>query len=129
MTEREKLAILSFEKPDFIVRLYEYLLEVDLKDGIRKELEALLEARESLKESLGFIFQTVVPLDVWLKDIESVSIDKKGGTKIIVPHHKDITIPLLRDESEKLVDKLNVLIPTAKKKDLEEREIKRKLHI
>ena len=129
MTEREKLAILSFEKPDFIVRLYEYLLEVDLKDGIRKELEALLEARESLKESLGFIFQTVVPLDVWLKDIESVSIDKKGGTKIIAPHRKDITIPLRRDESEKLVDKLNELIPTAKKKDLEEREIKRKLHI
>ena len=89
----------------------------------------MLEARESIKESLGFIFQTIVPLDVWLKDIESVSIDKEGRTKIVIPNHRDISIPLLQDESEKLVDKLNELIPIAKKKDLEEREIKRKLHI
>jgi hypothetical protein len=128
ISEREKFVILSFEKPSFVVRLYEYLLEVDLKDGIRKELEDFLEAKQSLKESLGFIFQTVVPLDVWLRDIESVSIDKKGRTKIVIPHQRDITIPLSLDESKKLVNKLKELIPIAKEMEFEERDIKRKLH-
>lgn len=128
ITERDKYLVLAFDKPDYVVKLYEYVLEVDLKEGIRKELEDVLEAKSFLKDSLGFIFQTVVPVDVWLKDVESASVSKDGGTKIVIPHHKDITIPLSPDESKKLVGKLNELIPIAKKKDLEDREIRRKLH-
>jgi len=66
---------------------------------------------------------------VWLKDIEAVKVDKDGRTKLVIPHHRDITIPLEKDETKKLVDKLNKLIPLAKQKGLEEKEIKRKLHI
>ncbi|MDH5733450.1 MAG: hypothetical protein OEY88_06675 [Candidatus Bathyarchaeota archaeon] len=128
ITERDKYLVLAFDKPNYVVKLYEYLLEVDLKEGIRTELEDVLEDKSFLKESLGFIFQTVVPVDVWLKDIESASVCKDGRAKIVIPHHKDITIPLSPDESKKLVGKLNELIPTVKKKDLEDREIRRRLH-
>jgi hypothetical protein len=66
---------------------------------------------------------------VWLKDIESVTIDKNGAAKIAIPHRRDIVIPLEPDESKRLVGKLNELIPIAKQKHLEEREIKKKMQI
>jgi len=126
---KEKDVILMFDKPDFVVKLHEYVLEVDLKEGVKKKLEAFLESDQLAKKSLGFIFQVVVPLDVWLKDIESVTIDKNGATQIAIPGHKDISIPLELDESKKLVSKLNELIPIAKRKDMKEREILKKMQI
>ncbi len=128
MVEREKGLVLVFDKPNFVVKLYEYVLEVDLKEGVKKELEEFLEAKSFRAHALGFIFQTIVPLDVWLKDIESATMDEEGGTKIVILHQKDITIPLPPNESKKLISKLNELVPIAKQKDLEEREIRKKLH-
>jgi len=117
----EEDLVLVFDKPNFVVKLYKELLEVDLKKGAKKELEDFLETKPFLRESLGFLFQTVIPLDMPLKDIESATVDKESYAKIAIPHQKDIIIPLAPDESQKLVDKLNELIPTAKRKDLEKR--------
>jgi len=111
--------ILEIKKPHFIVKLHSSLLEVDLKEGLKKELEDVLEAKPILRDSLGFLFQTVVPLDVPLKDIESATVDKKGQVKIAIPHRRDILIPLKKTESKRLVDKLNELIPIEKRKEME----------
>jgi hypothetical protein len=112
----EEDLVLMFDKPHFVVKLYKDLLEVDLKEGARKEFEDVLEAKPFLRESLGFLFQTVVPLDVPLRDIESATVDKEWYTKISVLHRRDIVIPLLPEESQQLIDKLNKLVPLAKKK-------------
>ena len=110
--------ILEIKKPHFTVKLHSSLLEVDLKEGLKKDLEDVLEAKPILRDSLGFLFQTVVPLDVPLKDIESATVDKKGQVKIAIPHRRDIVIPLKKAESKRLVDKLNELIPIEKEKEI-----------
>jgi len=109
--------VLEIKKPHFTVKLHQSLLEVDLKEGLKKELEDVLESKPILRESLGFLFQFAVPLDVRLKDIKSVTIDKKGRVKIVIPHRKDIIIPLKAVESRRLVDQLNELIPIEKAKE------------
>jgi hypothetical protein len=111
--------VMVIDKPHFIVKLHTTLLEVDLKEGVKKELEDVAEANPILKGSLGFLFQNIIPLDVPLKDIESVELDKKGQVKIVIPHRKDITIPLEPDESKKLISKLNELIPIEKQRETE----------
>jgi len=111
--------IMIIDKPHYIVKLHSDLLEVDLKRGLRKELEDVLEARPILRDNLGYLFQHVIPLDLRLKDIESATVDKKGKTKITLLHMKDIVIPLEAIESKKLVAKLNELIPVEKAKELE----------
>ncbi len=105
--------IMEINKPYYVVRLDEDVLEVDLKDGVKKELEDAVEKHPILKESLGLLLQTVVPLDVSLYEIKSVKVDRKG-LKIIIPLRRDITIPLETNESQRLADKLNELIPVAK---------------
>jgi hypothetical protein len=107
------------DKPHFKVKLHSDLLEVDLKKGLRKELEDVLETKPILRDNLGYLFQHDIPLDVLLKDIESATVDKKGKTKITIPHRKDIVIPLEPNESKKLVAKLNELIPIEKAKKAE----------
>jgi len=114
------------KKPHFTVKLHKVLLEVDLKEGVRKELEDVLEAKPILQESLGLLFQTMIPLDVPLKDIESVNVDKKGRVKIVIPHRRDITIPLTATESKRLVGKMNELIPIEKERALRDLEEARK---
>lgn len=111
--------IMIIDKGSFQVKLHQNLLEVDLKKGLRKKLEDALESSSGVRGSMGFIFQHVIPLDVPLKDIESVNLDEKNQVKIVIPHRRDITIPLEKDEGEKLVEKLNELIPVAKQKELE----------
>jgi len=111
--------ILEIKKPHFTVKLHSSLLEVDLKEGLRKELEDVIEAKPILRDSLGLLFQTVVPLDVPLKDIDSVTVDKKGQVKIAIPHRKDTIIPLKKAEAKRLIDKLNELIPIEKQKEIE----------
>jgi virulence-associated protein VagC len=115
--------IMVIDKPHFIVKLHKTLLEVDLKEGVRKELEDFVEAKPILRETLGLLFQTVIPLDVELKNIQSVEIDKKGRVKVIIPSRRDLLIPLDRKESERLVEKLDELIAIEKqrfKRDVEE---------
>jgi len=112
--------VMVIEKPHFTVKLHKTLLEVDLKGGLKKELEDVVEAKPILRKSLGFLFQTLVPLDVPLRDIESVNVDKKGQVKIAIPLKRDITIPLEPEESRSLVKKLNELIPIEKEKALRE---------
>ena len=108
--------VLIIDKPKFIVKLHEDVIEVDLKEGAKKEFEDVIEAHPALRKTLGFLFQTVIPSDITLSSIESVEVDDKGQLKIIVPRHKDIIIPLEFDESQKLSEKLNELIPLAKTK-------------
>ena len=114
--------VMVIDKPHFIVKLHSTLLEVDLKEGFRKDLEALMEARPAIRESLGLLFQTAVPLDVKLRDIRSVDVDKKGRVKVAIPMRKDITIPLDEVESRRLINKLNELIPKEKERALKDKE-------
>lgn len=111
--------VMVIDKPHFTVKLHWSLLEVDLTEGVKKELEDVVEASPILRGSIGFLFQNVIPLDVPLKDIESVEMDEKGQVKIMIPLRKDITIPLEPDESRKLISKLNELIPIEKQKEIE----------
>jgi hypothetical protein len=111
--------VMVIDKAHFIVKLHPNLLEVDLKEGTRKKLEDFVEANPTLRGTLGTLFQTVIPLDVPLKDIESVKLDDKGQVKIIIPHRRDLTIPLEQDEAQKLIDKLNELIPIEKQRETE----------
>jgi hypothetical protein len=119
----EEDLVMVIEKPHFKVKLHSTLLEVDLKEGVKKELEDVLEAKPALRESLGFLFQTIIPLDVPLKDIESAVVNKKGQVKIAVPSRRDIIIPLQSKESKRLVDKLNELIPMEKERAERELEV------
>jgi len=126
MTAKEEDLVMVIDKPHFKVKLHETLLEVDLKKGIRKELEDVLEAKPIIRENLGFLFQTIVPLDVRLRDIKSVNVDKKGQVKIVIPSRRDIVIPLEPSESKRLVDKLNELIPVEKERALRDLQAEKK---
>jgi hypothetical protein len=118
--------VMTIDKPHFTVKLHTTSLEVDIKDGAREELEKLLEAKPAFRDSVGLLFQTVVPLDVRLRDIRSVGYDKKGRVKIDIPRRKDLTIPLDQAESKRLIDKLNELIPPEKERALKDAEEARK---
>ena len=109
--------ILEIEKPYFVVKLHEDILEVDLKEGAKKELEDVVEAHPILRESLGVLFQTIIPLDVPLSSIDFAETDDKGHLKIVVMLGRDITIPLEAHESKEFAKKLKELIPLAKQKD------------
>jgi len=101
------------------VKLFKNLLEVDLKKGLKKELEDVLEANSALRKSLGFLFQSVIPLDVPLKDIESVELDERKHVKIIIPHRRDIMIPLGGEKAKEFVNKLKELIQIEKQKEID----------
>jgi hypothetical protein len=119
LTVTTKDLIMVIDKPHFTVKLHQSLLELDLKEGAKKELEEIVEANPLLRGSLGYLFQNVIPLDVPLKDIESVDQDEKGKVKITIPRRRDITIPLDPVESKKLVAKLRELVPIEKQKEKE----------
>jgi len=114
--------VMVIDKPNFTVKLHNTLLEVDLKEGIRKDLERAVESRPILRDSLGLLFQTVIPLDVQLRDIKTVTVDKKGKVKVVIPSRKDLVIPLTKRESKRLVDKLNELIPIEKERAMKDKE-------
>ena len=118
--------VMTIKKPHFTVKLHETLLEVDLNEGARKKLEDVLEAKPAIRESLGFIFQTIIPHDVALKDIEAVKVDKKGQVQIVIPHRRDLHIPLTSTESKKLVEKMNELIGREKERVLKDQEESKK---
>ena len=90
--------------------------KVDLKEGAKKKLEDIVEAHPVLRESFGVLFQSIIPLDVALSTIESAEVGDNGQLKIVVSLRRDIVIPLKFDESTRLAEKLNELIPLAKVK-------------
>ena len=104
------------DKPHFDVKLLPDMLKVDLKEGVRGELDKLVGNRTALRDTLGWMFQTIVPLDVHLWQIEKVTTDASGKVNIVVPHRRDIHIPLEPLEAEKLVEKMNELIPIEKQR-------------
>jgi hypothetical protein len=120
--------ILAFDKPHFQLKLSESMLKVDLKEGARRDLERLVEANTILRDSLGWVVQTIIPLDVHLEQIEKVDHDSSGKVNIKIPHRRDIHIPLDPLESEKLVNKLNELIPIEKKRALERKQLGQEAH-
>jgi hypothetical protein len=56
---------------------------------------------------------------VSLKDVKAVRQGEKGQVKIIIPHRRDITIPLEPEEAKELINKLNELIPIEKQREAE----------
>lgn len=111
-----KQIVLFIDKPHFQVKLHTDILEVDLKEGMRKELEDLAESRPFLRDSMGWMLQTIIPLDVHLYQIEEVKHDNKGKLQIKIPGRRDIHIPLEPHEATQLTQKLNELIPPEKEK-------------
>jgi hypothetical protein len=115
----EATGILEFETQHFTVRLDENVLKIDLKGSLKNDIEEALESKPILKETIGGILSVFVPLHIHLTDIESVRVNETGKVKISLPHRRDILIPLELEDAEKLADKLNELIPNAKKKERE----------
>lgn len=117
------------EKPYLTVKLHERLLEVDFADGLRRELEGALEAKTALRETLGYLLQAAIPLDVALSEIESATIDENGHVKVAIPYRKDLIIPLGSPDSKRLVERLNELVPAEKAravKEMQESEARKK---
>ena len=110
---------LEFETRHLKVRLDENLLRIDLRGSLKNEIEEALENKPILKETLGSVLSLFAPLHVRLSDIESVNVDKAGRVKIELAHRRDILIPLEHEDAERLADKLNELIPKAKKEEWE----------
>ena len=111
--------LLQIIKPRFIVKVERDALQVDLQKGVIKELEDVLEATPDLRDTLGFFFQTLIPLDVPLKDIDHVESNENGVIKIVIPMRRDILLPLTIAEAQQLDDKLHELIPLAKQRYFE----------
>ena len=109
------------------MKLHSDILEVDLKEGVRKELEALAEARPFLRDSLGWMFQSIIPLDVHLYEIEEVKTDKKGQLQIKIPGRRDIHIPLEPHEATQLTEKMNELIPPEKEKARQREKLRQEI--
>lgn len=107
------------------VKLYEYLLRIDLKGSLKNEIEEALENKPVLKETIGGVLSIFAPLNVRLSNIDSVHMDETGKIKVILPHRRDVVIPLDLKDGQRLLDKLNQLIPKAKNRELTERIMKR----
>src|SRR3989441_13055331 len=107
------------DKPHFQVKLQSDLLKVDLKEGARAEIDKLVGNRPALRDTLGWMFQSIVPLDVHLWQIEKVTVEPSGNVNIRIPHRRDIHIPLEPLEAERLVEKMNELIPIEKARRVE----------
>jgi len=110
--------VLEIDEPHVTIRLYENVLKIDLKGTTKNEIEEALENKPVLKETLGNILGLFVPLHIRLTEIHSAKVNAAGKVKLDLHHHRDITVPLEEKEAEKLVDKLNELIPKAKEREL-----------
>jgi hypothetical protein len=119
MNMPEPLEVFEVKEPHITVRLYENLLKIDLRGSFKNEIEEALENKPVLKETFGNILGMFVPLHIRLSDINSVHMDETGKIKVKLSLHRNIVIPLERNDAEKLVHKLNQLISIAKKKNLE----------
>jgi hypothetical protein len=114
----KSVEILKIEKAHFTVRVYESMLKIDLKGGVKDEIEDALENKPVLRETIGNILAIFVPLHVHLSDIDSVLMDGKGKVTVKLPRHRDVNILLGPDEAKRLLEKLNKLIPKEKEREL-----------
>lgn len=121
--------IMEIDKKSFSVMLYENMLKVEPKRNIVHQLEEALENKPILKDTLGEILHIFAPLHVRLSQIDKANADKKGNVRLIIPQHRDVTIPLTPDESKRLVDKLNKLIPREKEREIERYVSERRLQV
>jgi len=112
-------ALLEIDGPYFTVRLYKNSLRLDMQGSTRNEIIEALENKPILRETIGNILDVFAPLHIHLGDIDSVKVDSKGRVKLVLPRHRDVTIPLAISEAKKLVDKLNPLISKEKEKKYE----------
>jgi len=119
--------VMKIDKTNFSVMLYESLLKVEPNKSIVHKLEEALENKPVLKDTLNEILHVFAPFHVRLSQISKASADKKGNVTLAIPQHRSVTIPLSPEESKKLVDKLNQLIPKEKDKALEDYLNKRRL--
>lgn len=128
----EETVVLEVEDPHFTIRLYEDLLKIDLKGNFKNEIEEALENKPVLKETIGRMLAIFVPLHIRISDIDSVHLDEAGKINVSLPHHRSIVIPLEhKEDTEKLLEKINQLISNALdtkiKKEIAKRRAKRKL--
>src|SRR5215471_6032781 len=114
-----KAVVLLIDRPHFEVKVHSDSLEVNLKEGVRHEIERLAEARPILQETLGWVFQTIIPLNVRLWEIERVDVETSGKVNLVIPHRRDLHIPLDPADGRRLADKLNQLIPVEKAREME----------
>jgi len=115
----EKPVIMLLDRPHFQVKLHQDSLEVNLKEGIKRDIEKLAESRPILQETLGWVFQTIIPLNVRLWEIERVEVEESGKVNLVIPHRRDLHIPLEPADDKRLAEKLNQMIPIEKAKELE----------
>jgi hypothetical protein len=121
----EEVAILEVENPRLTIRLYENMLRIDLKGSFKDEIEEALENKPVLRETIGGVLGMFAPLHIRLSDVDSVRMDETGKIKVILPHRRDVVIPLEPKDGKRLLDMLNQLIPKAKNRELKERIIKK----
>jgi hypothetical protein len=120
------LAVLEMDRPHFTIRLYENLLKIDVRGTFKNEIEEVLENKPVLRETFGELLGIFVPLHIRLRDIHSVNVDETGKVKINLPLHRNIVIPLERQDGERLAEKLNQLILKSRRKDFELERLRRK---
>jgi hypothetical protein len=118
---------LEIEGSYFTVKLYENLLRLDLRGGTKNEIVEALENKPVLRQTIGNILDLFVPLHIHVSDIDSVNMVDMGKVKLVLPRHRDVTIPLRANEAKKLVDTLNPLILREKEKKSERTVEKRKI--
>lgn len=114
----EVAAVLEIDKSLFTVRLYEDFLRIDVKGSFKNELEEALENKPVLKETIGALLGIFAPLHIRVGHIDSARVINSGKVKLVLPLHRDVVIPLDPEEAKRLVDKLNSLIPAARRKEL-----------
>ncbi len=120
--------VLEIEDPHFTIRLTEDLLKIDLKGNFKNEINEALENKPVLKETIGRVLGIFVPLHIRVSDIDSVHKDEIGKITVELTHHRSIVIPLERKEdSEKLIEKLNQLVSKAETEKIQEIKIKRRV--
>lgn len=112
-------ALLEIDGPYFTVRLYENLLRLDVQGSTKNEIIEALENKPVLRQTMGNILDIFAPLHIHISEIDSAHYDVTGGVKLILPRHRDVTIPLAAREAKKLIDKLNPLISREKEKKSE----------
>jgi hypothetical protein len=111
--------VMEIDKPYFAVRLYNDVLQIDLKGSFKNEIEETLENKPFLRITIGSLLGIFVPLHIRLSHIDSARIVNKGKVKLILPYRREVLIPLAPKEARRLVDNLNALIPVEKGKELE----------
>jgi hypothetical protein len=123
---RDATSVLEIHKPHFTVRLYEDLLKIDLRGTVKNEIEEALENKPVIRETIGRILGIFVPLHIRLSDVDSVrmefteNLEYTGNVTIVLPHHRDVNIPLEQKEALQLVKRMNQIIqrPRTKSKKL-----------